>query len=88
MLYPKMSLPTLHNPCSPARKSVTHSSLPMFIKRDFKSYLDVDWEELISNTTTKSVFPRDYTMILTVPETDYEIIGAFATASIPEHILN
>ena len=46
-----------------------------------KSYLDVDWEELISNTTTKSVFPRDYTMI-------YEIIGAFATASIPEHILN
>jgi len=53
-----------------------------------KSYLDVDWEELISNTTTKSVPPRDYTMILTVPETDYEIIGAFATASIPEHILN
>lgn len=32
--------------------------------------------------------PRDYTMILTVPETDYEIIGAFATASIPEYILN
>lgn len=53
-----------------------------------KSYLDVDWVELISNATTKSVPPRDYTMILTVPETDYEIIGAFATASIPEYILN
>lgn len=53
-----------------------------------RGYLDVDWEELISNATTKSVPPRDYTMILTVPETDYEIIGAFATTSIPEHILN
>ena len=40
------------------------------------------------NGETKSVPPRDYTMILTVPETDYEITGAFATASIPEHILN
>ena len=45
-----------------------------------KSYLDVDWVELISNATTKSVPPRDYTMILTVPETDYEIIGAFANS--------
>ena len=53
-----------------------------------KSYLDVDWVELISNATTKSVPPRDYTMILTVPKTDYEIIGTFATASIPEYILN
>ena len=53
-----------------------------------KAIWDVDWVELISNATTKSVPPRDYTMILTVPETDYEIIGAFATASIPEYILN
>lgn len=53
-----------------------------------RGYFDVDWEELISNATTKSVPPRDYTMILTVPETDYKIIGAFATTSIPEHILN
>lgn len=53
-----------------------------------RGYLNVDWEELISNATTKSVPPRDYTMILSIPETDYEIIGAFATASIPEYILN
>ena len=53
-----------------------------------KAYLGVDWEELISNATTKSVPPRDYTMVLTIPDTDYEIIGAFATASIPEYILN
>lgn len=53
-----------------------------------RDYLNVDWEELISNATTKSVPPRDYTMILTIPETDDEIIGAFATASIPEHILD
>ena len=38
MLYPKMSLPTLHNPCSPAKKFVTHSSLLMFIKKDFKRW--------------------------------------------------
>ena len=52
-----------------------------------KSYLDVDWVELISNATTKSVPPRDYTMILTVPDTDYRIRGVLSTVSIPEHIL-
>ena len=53
-----------------------------------KGYLNVDWEELISNATTKSVPPRDYSMIMTVPDTEYEIIGAFATASIPEGVLD
>lgn len=53
-----------------------------------KSYLDVDWEELISNAITKSVPPIDYTMVLTVPDTDYKIIGTFATAPIPEGILD
>ena len=53
-----------------------------------KGYLDVDWEELISNATTKSVPPRDDSMTLTVPETDYEIIGLFGTASIPEGVLD
>ena len=53
-----------------------------------KAYLGVDWEELISNATTTRDPPRDYTMVLTIPDTDYEIIGALATASIPEYILN
>ena len=53
-----------------------------------KGYLNVDWEELISNATAKSVPPRDYSMIMTVPDTEYEIIGAFATASIPEGVLD
>lgn len=52
------------------------------------AYLNVDWDELISNATTKSVPPRDYTMVLTVPDTDYEITGAFATASMPEGVLD
>ena len=53
-----------------------------------KAYLGVDWEELISNATTKSVPPRDYTMVLTVPDTDYEITGVFAMAPMPEGVLD
>ncbi len=53
-----------------------------------KAYLGVDWEELISNATTKSVPPRDYTMTMTVPDTEYEITGILSTASIPEDVLD
>jgi len=52
-----------------------------------KAYLGVDWEELISNATTKSIPPRDYSMVLTVPDTEYEIIGVFGTVDIPEGVL-
>lgn len=53
-----------------------------------KGYLNVDWEELIGNATTKSVPPRDDSMILTVPDTEYEIIGMFDTVDIPEGVLD
>lgn len=53
-----------------------------------KGYLNVDWEELISNATAKSVPPRDNSMILTVPDTEYEIIGIFGTVNIPEGVLD
>ena len=53
-----------------------------------QAYLDVDWEELISNALTKSPAPIDMTMIMTVPDTDYRIRGVLSTVSIPEHILD
>ena len=53
-----------------------------------QAYLDVDWEELISNALTKSPAPIDMTMIMTVPDTDYRIRGILSTVSIPEHILD
>lgn len=53
-----------------------------------QSYLDVDWEKLIDKVHTRSLPPTDMTMTLTVPDTDYQIIGVLSTASIPEHILN
>ncbi len=53
-----------------------------------QAYLDVDWEELISNALTKSPAPIDMTMIMTVPDTDYRIRGTLSTVSIPEHILD
>lgn len=53
-----------------------------------QAYLDVDWEELISNALTKSPAPIDTTMIMTVPDTDYRIRGILSTVSIPEHILD
>lgn len=53
-----------------------------------QAYLDVDWEELISNALTKSPAPIDMTMIMTVLDTDYRIRGILSTVSIPEHILD
>ena len=53
-----------------------------------RTYLDVDWEELISNPMTRDLPPVDLTMKMTVPGTDYEITGALATAPIPEGILD
>ena len=53
-----------------------------------KGYLNVNWEELISNATTKSVLPTDDAMTMTVPDTEYEIIGVFGTVDIPEGILD
>lgn len=53
-----------------------------------KGYLNVDWEELISNATAKSIPPRDDSMTMTVPDTKYEIIGAFGTVDIPEGVLD
>jgi len=53
-----------------------------------RTYLDVDWEELISNPMTRELPPVDLTMKMTVPGTDYEITGVLATAPIPEGILD
>lgn len=53
-----------------------------------KGYLNVDWEELISNATAKSIPPRDDSMTMTVPDTKYEIIGVFGTITIPEGVLD
>ena len=53
-----------------------------------RTYLDVDWEELIGNALTKSYAPADMTMIMTVPGTDYQIEGELSTVTIPEHILD
>lgn len=53
-----------------------------------KGYLNVDWEELISNATAKSIPPRDDSMTMTVPDTKYEMIGAFGTVDIPEGVLD
>lgn len=53
-----------------------------------QAYLDVDWEELISNALTKSPASIDMTMIMTVLDTDYRIRGILSTVSIPEHILD
>lgn len=59
-----------------------------YVLKIIQAYLDVDWEELISNALTKSPAPIDMTMIMTVPDTDYRIRGILSTVSIPEHILD
>ena len=59
-----------------------------YVLKIIQAYLDVDWEELISNALTKSPAPIDMTMIMTVPDTDYRIKGILSTVSIPEHILD
>lgn len=59
-----------------------------YVLKVIQAYLDVDWEELISNALTKSPAPIDMTMIMTVPDTDYRIRGVLSTVSIPEHILD
>ena len=59
-----------------------------YVLQIIQAYLDVDWEELISNALTKSPAPIDMTMIMTVPDTDYRIRGVLSTVSIPEHILD
>lgn len=48
--------------------------------------LDVDWQELIDQATTKDVM-RYYNLQLTVPGTDYVIFGHIGTNQMPEHIL-
>lgn len=59
-----------------------------FVFGYIQGFLGVDWEELLDNTHTKSPAPIDPTMILTVPDTDYQITGVLSTTSIPEHILD
>ena len=46
-----------------------------YVLQIIQAYLDVDWEELISNALTKSPAPIDMIMIMTVPDTDYRIYG-------------
>ena len=53
-----------------------------------QSFLDVDWKKLFDEVQTKSPAPIDMTMTLTIPDTDYQIVGVLSTASIPEHILD
>lgn len=60
-----------------------------FVFRCIQAYLGVDWEKLYDNTHTKSDYPIiDKTMVLTVPDTDYQITGELSVISIPEHILD
>jgi len=58
-----------------------------YVLKAIQAYLGVDWEELISNALTKSPAPIDMTMIMTVPDTDYQITGVLSNTSMPEHIL-
>lgn len=58
-----------------------------YVLQVIQAYLGVDWEELKGNIQTKSPAPVDMTMIMTVPDTDYQIRGVLSTVSIPEHIL-
>lgn len=53
-----------------------------------QSFLDVDWKKLFDEVQTKSPAPIDMTLTLTIPDTDYQIIGVLSTASMPEHILD
>lgn len=59
-----------------------------YVTNVIRAYLGVDWEELIGNALTKSDAPVDMTMIMTVPDTDYQIEGELSTVTIPEHILD
>lgn len=59
-----------------------------YVLKSIQAYLGVDWEELISNTLTKSPAPIDMTMIMTVPDTDYQIRGLISTVTMPKHILD
>ena len=52
-----------------------------------QAYLGVDWEELTDNAQTKSPAP-DMRMIMTVPDTDYQITEVLSSVSIPEHTLD
>lgn len=53
-----------------------------------QNYLGVDWKELTDNAQTKSPSLIDMKMVMTVPDTEYEITGLVSTASIPEGVLN
>lgn len=59
-----------------------------YVLQAIQTYLGVDWKELMGNAQTKSPAPIDMTMIMTVPNTDYQIRGILSTTSIPEHILD
>lgn len=59
-----------------------------YVLQTIQAYLDIDWEKLAGNAQTKSPVPIDMTMIMTVPNTDYQITGVLSTVSIPEHILD
>lgn len=52
-----------------------------------QAYLGVDWDELTGKVQTKTPAP-DMRMIMTVPDTDYQITGVLSTVSIPEHVLD
>ena len=58
-----------------------------YVLQVIHAYLGVDWEELTGNVQTKSPAP-DMRMIITVPDTDYQITGILNTVSILEYILN
>lgn len=53
-----------------------------------QNYLGIDWKELTDNSQTKSPSPIDMKMVMTVPDTEYEITGLVSTASIPEGVLD
>lgn len=59
-----------------------------YVLEAIQAYLGVDWIELAGKALTKSVAPIDMTMIMTVPNTAYQITGVLSTVSIPEHVLD
>lgn len=53
-----------------------------------ETYLGVDWEALIADAQAKSLPPARYTLLLTVPDTDYVITGILSTMAMPENVLD
>lgn len=53
-----------------------------------ETYLGVDWEALIADAQAKSLPPARYTLLLTVPDTDYVITGILSTVAMPENVLD